>query len=361
MPHDELAAPDVSGHPGLRTALASYLARSRAVRCTPDDLLVTHGSTDAMTTLVRVLRAAGHRALLVEDPSWPRLRDVAAAAGLTPVPVPVDAEGVDARALVTAAERTGARLALITPAHQFPVGTVLAPGRRDAVVRWAQDVDGLVIEDDYDAEFRYDRRPVGTLQGVAPDHVALLGSLSKTLSPAFALGWAVLPPALRASVAQARAAAPSTIDQLTLARFLHEGGYERHLRSTRRRYARRRDALLAALAARLPGCEVSGVAAGMHVVLALPPGATGADVARRASLRGATLTDARRYRMTPTTREALVVGYGNLADARLAEAVDVLGAAVDDAVQNSTRDLAENPAQHARPTARSVTRFGGIA
>ncbi|SKC40034.1 MocR-like pyridoxine biosynthesis transcription factor PdxR [Krasilnikoviella flava] len=331
-PDADLGAPDPAGHLAARAAVVEYLARARSTCASPDDLLVTHGATDGMARLSRALRSAGHRALLVEDPSWARLRDVARDAGLVPVPVPVDARGVDVDALVAAAARTGARAALVAPAHQFPTGVALAPERRDALVSWARASDGLVIEDDYDAEFRYDRRPVAALQGHDPGRVALLGSLSKTVSPAFGLGWLVLPPRWRERLGpQAGGPAPSTLDQLALARFLTDGGYERHLRAARGRFRRRRAGLLDALAATLPGLPVTGLAAGLHVVLGLPDGVAAAAVVRAAAARDVAVADLRRYRVAAaplpgTPDEALVVGYGNLADARVGEAVAGLAA-----------------------------------
>ncbi|MFC8599681.1 PLP-dependent aminotransferase family protein [Isoptericola sp. NPDC057191] len=333
-PDADLGAPDPAGHPGTRAALAAYLARARSTGAGPADVLVTHGATDGMARLVRALRAAGHRTLLVEDPSWGRLRDVARDGGLVPVPVPVDARGVAVDALVAAAGRTGARAALVTPAHQFPTGVALAPERRDALVSWARAADGLVIEDDYDAEFRYDRRPVAALQGHDPGRVALVGSLSKTVSPAFGLGWLVLPPRWRERLGTLSGGpAPSTIDQLALARFLSDGGYERHLRAARGRFRRRRAALLDALGTALPGLPVTGLAAGLHVVLGLPDGVAATAVVRAAAARDVAVADVRRYRVTAAAlpgapAEALVVGYGNLADARLGEAVTGLAAAV---------------------------------
>ncbi|MDF2848257.1 MAG: PLP-dependent aminotransferase family protein, partial [Oerskovia sp.] len=275
---------------------------------------------------------AGHRALLVEDPSWSRLRETAAAAGLTPVPVPVDGDGIDVDALLATAGRTGARAVLVTPAHQFPTGAALSPVRREALVRWARDVDGLVVEDDYDAEFRYDRRPVAAVQGLAPDRVVLLGSLSKTLSPAFGLGWAVLPPGWRDAVVDRGGAGPSTLDQLALARFVTSGAYERHLRSARGRFRRRREALVEALGKALPRTVVTGIAAGMHAVVELPDGVEATDVVREAALREVNVAAIERYRATAAGRDGgrdrLVVGYGNLADARVEEAVARLAAAV---------------------------------
>ncbi|RXR27341.1 PLP-dependent aminotransferase family protein [Oerskovia turbata] len=332
-PDADLAAPDPTGHPATRAALADYLARARHVRAGGSDVVVTHGADDAMRRVAAALHRAGHRALLVEDPSWPRLRETAAAAGLTPVPVPVDGDGIDVDALLATAGRTGARAVLVTPAHQFPTGAALSPARREALVRWARDVDGLVVEDDYDAEFRYDRRPVAAMQGLAPDRVVLLGSLSKTLSPAFGLGWAVLPPGWRDTVVDRGGAGPSTLDQLALARFVTSGAYERHLRAARGRFRRRREVLVEALESELPGTVVTGIAAGMHAVVALPPGVAATDVVREAALREVNVAAIERYRATAAParegeRDRLVVGYGNLADARVEEAVARLAAAV---------------------------------
>lgn len=324
--------------PAARAALAAYLARSRFARADADTVVVTHGAADGMRRVARALHGLGHRALLVEDPSWHRMRHVAAAEGLTPVPVRVDEHGVDVDALVAASVRTGTRAALVTPAHQFPVGVPLSAERRDGLIAWARTCDGVVIEDDYDAEFRYDRRPIGALQAMAPDRVVLAGSLSKTATPALGIGWLVLPPWLRdamtpGGVRGADAAAPSTIDQLALARFLAAGGLDRHLRGARARYRRRREALLTALARALPDCRVSGIAAGLHLVLDLPPGVRATDVVRAGAAHDVALTDIRRYRVSPDAHapERLVLGYGDLADPLVDEAVSLLAAAVREA------------------------------
>ncbi|MBD3942930.1 PLP-dependent aminotransferase family protein [Microbacterium sp. NEAU-LLC] len=319
--------PDV---PAARAAVAAYLTRSRFARADADAVLVTHGATDGMRRVARTLRLLGHTALLVEDPSWARMRQVAATEGLASVPVRVDEHGVDVAALVAASTRTGARAALVTPAHQFPVGAALSPERREGLLEWARACDGVVIEDDYDAEFRYDRRPIGALQGMAPDRIVLAGSLSKTASPALGLGWLVLPPWLQGTVRDAGGPAPSTLDQLALARFLTTGGLDRHLRAARTRYRRRREALLDALGRMLPDCRVSGLAAGLHVVLDLPPGVRAVDVVRKAERHDVGLTDIRRYRVSPDApaAERLVLGYGDLADPLVDEAVRLLAAVV---------------------------------
>ncbi|MFI9488161.1 PLP-dependent aminotransferase family protein [Promicromonospora sp. NPDC052451] len=344
----DLGAQPAAGHPGARSAVATHLRRARVVSAPDGAVVLTRGATDGMSRIAAALADAGHTHLLVEDPSWAALRDVAADAGLTPVPVPVDDDGITVDGLHAATARTGARALLLTPAHQFPLGAVLPDGRRADVLDWARQVDGLVVEDDYDAEFRYDRRPVPTLQGRGPDRVLLLGSTSKTLSPAFGIGWMVVPERWRAavlgvSVRRGPAPGPSTLDQLTLARFVGDGAYARHLRAARARYSRRRAALLAALGRELPGARVGGIAAGMHVTVDLAgvdlpgvdPGALDvAAVVREGAAREVALVDVRRYRAVPPARSTvLVVGYGNLADARLGEAVRGLRAAVEAAAR----------------------------
>jgi GntR family transcriptional regulator/MocR family aminotransferase len=343
--NDDLGQPSPAGHPHARAVVSDHLRRARVAAAADDAVVLTRGATDGMARVAIALVEAGHTHLLVEDPSWSVLRDVAGRVGLTPVPVPVDDAGADIEALVAASRRTGARAALLTPAHQFPTGAALAPERREAVLAWARTVDGLVVEDDYDAEFRYDRRPVAALQQLDPERVILLGSVSKTMSPAFGVGWMVVPPRWRESVMRAAspthgaASAPSTVDQLTFARFVASGGYDRHLRAARGRYRRRRDAVLGALARELPGAPVSGIAAGMHALLDLPgtpedPAPDAAHVVREAARREVTVVDLRRYQVRPAARSTtLVLGYGNLADARVDEAV----ARLADAVRSARR------------------------
>ncbi|SFR91118.1 GntR family transcriptional regulator / MocR family aminotransferase [Agromyces sp. CF514] len=347
LPDAELMVVDPLGHPLARTAVAAYLARSRRAIVSPDDVVVTHGATDGMTAVVAGLRAGGHRSILVEDPSWGRLREVAAAAGLTPVPVPVDDAGVDVERLAAASARTGARAALLTPAHQFPVGAALSPARRDAIVRWARAVDGVLIEDDYDAEFRYDRRPIAALQGLAPERVVLVGSLSKSMAQAFGLGWAVIPAGLRSRMPTADRARPSVLDQVALAQFIASGDLERHLRAARGRFRRRRAALLAAFQRELPELPVTGIAAGMHAMVGLPPGVSARDVRHAASGLEVAVSDLARYRATAApgaeaarsgSPDALVVGYGNLSDALVDEAVARLAAAIRTAAATAGRE-----------------------
>jgi GntR family transcriptional regulator/MocR family aminotransferase len=264
----------------------------------------------------------------VEDPGWHRLREAAAAAGLRVEPVPVDGQGLRVGDLE---DRPDVRAVIVGPTHQFPTGVVLSAGRRAALLAWARRVDGLILEDDYDAEFRYDRRPVGTMQGTDPSRVALLGSLSKTLSPALGIGWAVTPPAwtrrFRATVGPL--AVPSTLDQLTFAAFLESGAYDRHLRAARQRFRLRRDRLVRGLAERLPGARLLGVAAGLHLLVHLDGAVDCAGVVARAAAAGMRVADLATYRVRDDAiGPGLVLGYGNLADGQVEEAVTVLADAV---------------------------------
>ncbi|MFJ4522445.1 PLP-dependent aminotransferase family protein [Streptomyces sp. NPDC088810] len=321
-PFHALGYGDPRGRPELRTALAGYLARARGVRTDPDTLVITAGFSHALTLLGKVLRARGVHTVAVEsyglDVHWALLRK----AGLATPPLPYDDLGTDP------GEPGEAGAVLLTPAHQFPMGVPLHPDRRAAVVAWARRTGGLILEDDYDGEFRYDRQPVGALQGLAPDRVVYLGTASKSLAPGLRLGWMVLPPALAAEVtsAKGRADTVGALEQLTLAEFLTSGAYDRHVRSSRLRYRRRRDALTAAVTARAPEVRVTGIAAGLHAVLCLPPG-TEESVVQAAAWQGLALhgLSFHRHPQAVTERlDALVVGYGTPPDSAWAGALEAL-------------------------------------
>ncbi|WP_234359246.1 PLP-dependent aminotransferase family protein [Plantactinospora sp. BC1] len=324
----DLGPPDPAGHPALRGTLAEYLRRSRGADAQPGSVLVCAGITDGLFRICRALRAEGIAEVAVEEPGWGRLRDAAASAGLRTVPVPVDRDGLRVAELARAG---GVRAVVVGAAHQFPTGAMLSPGRRAELVRWARAVDGYVVEDDYDAEFRYDRRPIAVMQGLDPRRVFLVGSVSKTLSPALGLGWTVAPPALLPALrsANAVAAPPPVLDQLALATFIDRGWYDTHLRAARRRFRTRRDLLLRELAARVPDGRVAGTAAGLHVLLHLPAGTDTAAVVAGAEAAGLRLADLDAYRVERAGSPALVLGYGNITDAEIPPAVALLRTALD--------------------------------
>ncbi|MFD9910866.1 PLP-dependent aminotransferase family protein [Streptomyces sp. NPDC059063] len=312
-PDDAFGYGDPRGRIELRTALAAYLSRARGVHADPDRIVIVPGFMHGLTLLGDWLSARGLRRIAVEsyglDLHWDRL----ARTGLRTEPLGADERGTRTDGLA------GHKALLITPAHQFPTGVALHPDRRAAAVDWARRADGLILEDDYDGEFRYDRQPVGALQGLDPDRVVYLGTASKSLAPGLRLAWMVLPAALASEVAELKFAAGASsgvLDQLALAEFMTSGAYDRHVRSARLRYRRRRDQLVAAVADSAPDVEVTGIAAGLHAVLQLPPG-TEQSVVHAASWQRLGLQGLSRFRHPKATvppRDGLVVGYGTPTD-----------------------------------------------
>jgi GntR family transcriptional regulator/MocR family aminotransferase len=321
-PHDALGYGDPRGRAELRTALAGYLARARGVRTDPDRIVVCNGFAHGLRLLSETLRARGLTTLAVEPYGLDLHWDLIARAGLSTVPLPYDGGG-------TRVDDLGeARAVLLNPSHQFPLGGALRPERRAAAVDWARRTGGLILEDDYDGEFRYDRQPVGALQDLDPDHVVYLGTASKALAPGLRLGWMVVPPSLLPELLEhGGARSVGVLDQLTLAEFLTCGAYDRHVRAVRLRYRRRRDALVAALAERAPAVRVTGIAAGLHAVLRLPPG-TEQSVVQAATWQGLAVHGLSRFRhprtVAATPSDGLVVGYGTPSDHAWTGALEAL-------------------------------------
>ncbi|WP_148590453.1 PLP-dependent aminotransferase family protein, partial [Streptomyces sp. WAC01526] len=315
------------GRPELRRALANYLARTRGVRTDPERLVICSGFAHALRLL---LPAVLPGPLAVESYGLPFHRHLLATAGVRTHPLGIDEQGVESEELGSTA---GVGAALLTPAHQFPLGVPLHPDRRAAVINWARENGAYVLEDDYDGEFRYDRKPVGALQGLDPERVLHIGSVSKSLSPALRLGWMVLPDRLVDAVLEAkgeREAWAGVTDQLTLAEFLTHGAYDRHIRRMRQRYRRRRDQLIDAVATHAPHLTVTGIAAGLHAVLQLPDGSGESD--ERAALRAARwqglaldgLSGYRHPEATMAPRHGLVVGYATPSDSAFPSALEAL-------------------------------------
>jgi len=335
-PNDRFGYPSGRGVPELREALAAYLNRVRGAAARPEHLVICNGYAQGATLVVRALAAAGARRLAVEDPSSGDDAAVAAREfGLEVVGVPVDEDGVRVSALTD----LDADALVLTPSHQWPTGAVLSAESRAAVLRWARERGAVVLEDDYDAEYRYDRAPIGAMQGLAPDLVAYAGSASKTLAPGMRLGWLALPGHLVEAVAAAKKAADRgspALDQLTFADFLSHGEFDRHLRRMRPLYRRRRDVLLASLSARLPDFEPVGVAAGLHLVTWLPPGLAEEPLVTAAAAEGVRINGVGPYRRSPG-RPGLIFGYAMLSEREIDEGVAVLAGVVNRQLRGSER------------------------
>jgi GntR family transcriptional regulator/MocR family aminotransferase len=315
---------DPQGSSVLREVLSAYLRRVRGAAADPDHMVICGGFAQGINLVLRALAGEGVRRIALEDPGDRDNDDIVRRNGLTAVPVPVDADGIDVEALAA----SGARAVVLTPAHQVPTGVVLAPRRRQALVAWAASVDAVVIEDDYDAEFRYDRQPVGSLQGLAPDRIVAMGSVSKSVAPAVRLGWIACPPRLTESVAGQKYFADRGspgLDQLALARLIESGRYDRHLRRMRAVYGARRRTLVDALGRNAPAIELGGLAAGFHAVARLPDGADEQAVVAAARERSVGLYGMSGYRSDGATRPpVLVLGFGNVAEPAIVRGVETV-------------------------------------
>ncbi len=330
LPDAQLSHPDPRGAPPLRVALAGYLGRVRGVVTTPDRMVVCTGFWQGLALVCGALAARGAKRMAMEDPSFVFHRAIVARAGLEPVPITVDDGGLRVDELA----RSGADAVLTTPAHQSPTGVVLVPERRTALIAWAQETGATIIEDDYDAEHRYDRDPVGALQGLAPEQVVYGGTASKTLAPALRIGWLALPADLAREVATEKGLADGgspVLDQLVLADLIERGDLDRHLRRTRVANRRRRDALAEALAEHLPAARIHGVAAGLHAAVELPAGLDEREVVAAAAARdvGVTAMGVHRFARAgaPPT---ILLGYGALTEQAIRRGVRELARAVDD-------------------------------
>jgi GntR family transcriptional regulator / MocR family aminotransferase len=327
-PHRTFSYLSGQGSLDLREALADYLNRVRGTSARPENMLICHGFAQGSRLLFQVLAAAGYRKIALEDPSDHELRGAVVTAGLEVVGVPVLDSGVDVEAL----DRSGADLVLVTAAHQMPIGAVTSPETRAALVEWAVRRNALILEDDYDAEYRYDREPIGAIQGLAPDRVVYAGTASKTLAPGLRLGWLILPDSLVEPIAAAKLVddrGSSVLDQLTFADFITRGEFDRHLRRMRPRYRNLRDLLVTQLADRLPDFKPVGVSAGLHLLTWLPPDLSAEAVAEAARARDVGVYPLTPYWFNPPGPPGLVFGYGSLSEQAVAEGIDLLAQAVD--------------------------------
>ncbi|MCQ0024711.1 PLP-dependent aminotransferase family protein [Streptomyces somaliensis DSM 40738] len=322
---ENLGYGDPRGVPRLRRAVADWLATSRGIRVEPDEVLVVAGTAQALTLLHPVLREDGVDSVAVEDPGSLGTRQHLRNGALATPPVPVDDGGVRVDAL----RATGARAVLLTPAHQFPTGVVTSGERRRELLLWAKD-GGLILEDDYDAEHRYDRPPVPALRALLADRVCYMGSVSKLLAPALRIGWVVPPPRYRDALTDAKRFTDlgnAVLPQLVLARLMHSGDLERHLQLLRGRHRRRRDAMIDAIAEHLPGAVVHGAAAGLHLTVTYAPEVPDTELAAAALARGVKCQPLSWHRQLPG-RPGLVLGYAANPPGVIAEGVAAIGDAL---------------------------------
>jgi GntR family transcriptional regulator / MocR family aminotransferase len=322
-PTDAVGYPDPRGEPSLREALAGYLGRVRGAAANPEQMLICTGFVQGLSLTCRWLQRRGVERVALEDPGWHTHRLIVESAGLEVVAVPVDAEGLRVDALVA----SGAEAAIVTPAHQFPTGCVLGSERRAALIEWAEQGERLIIEDDYDAEYRYDRAGVGALQGLAPERVLYIGSASKRLAPGMRLGWMLMPSWLAWSLIQAKAvedAGSEVVGQLALHDFIARGELDRHIRRMRLVYQRRRQALIGALGRWIPEARVGNAAAGLYELVELPPGTDEPALLAAAAERGIGLEGLSQHRFHPGGPPALVLGFGSLPEPAIQQGAKLL-------------------------------------
>jgi GntR family transcriptional regulator / MocR family aminotransferase len=326
-PLDAVGYGDPRGVPRLREALADYLGRVRGAAADPENMLMCTGFMQGFSILCRWLHGQGVSAIAVEDPGWHVHRLIAEQAGLQTIPVPVDEQGLCVQTLAD----THAAAVLVTPAHQFPTGSVLSRERRAALIEWAQDGERLIVEDDYDAEYRYDRVAVGALQGLAPERVLYIGSASKRLAPGMRLGWMLLPSWLAWQLISAKAiedGGSEVVGQLALCDFIERGELDRHVRRMRLRYQRRRDSLMGALARWLGQGRPSGAGAGLYELVELPDGVNESALLAAAATRGVGMEGLAWHRYAHGGPPGVLLGYGNLSEPAIEHGVRLIAEAL---------------------------------
>jgi GntR family transcriptional regulator/MocR family aminotransferase len=313
---------DPRGTPALRQAVATWLGRTRGIRVDPGGVIIVAGVAQALGLLGRALRADGITAVAVEDPGSLGTRQQLQNERLDTPPVPVDSGGLRTDEL----RASGAPAVLLTPAHQFPAGVVLDGERRRELMRWAGD-GGLIIEDDYDAEHRYDRPPVPALHSMLAEHVCYAASVSKLLAPALRVGWLLAPPKYRDTLVAAKRHADlgnAVLPQLVLARLMDSGELDRQLRFMRGRHRRRRDAMITAIRSHLPGAVVHGAAAGLHLMITFEGGFADADLAAAALARGVKVQPLSWHSQGPC-QPGLVLGYAANSPTDIGEGIAIIG------------------------------------
>jgi len=322
-PIDAIDYPDPRGVPALRETLAEYLGRVRGAAAEPEQLIVCTGFAQGLSLIARWLASRGVERVALEDPGWHTHRLIIEQAGLEVAPVPVDDEGLRIDLLT----QSGAAAVIVTPAHQFPTGVVLSSERRAALIEWAEEGEYLIVEDDFDAELRYDRARVGALQGLAPERIAYVGSASKRLAPGVRLGWMLTPSWLSWPLISVKAIedrGSEAIGQLALHDFIAGGELDRHLRRMRLRYQRRREALLAALERYLPQARVDQGVAGLYELATLPQGIDEPALVSAAAARGVGVEGLALHRFRPGGSPGLVLGFAGLPEPAIEQSIRLL-------------------------------------
>jgi GntR family transcriptional regulator / MocR family aminotransferase len=346
---------DPRGVPALREALADYLGRVRGAAAEPEHMLVCTGFMQGLSLLCRWLRSQGVERVALEDPGWHQHRLIVEQSGLRVVAVAVDEGGLRVDDLAA----SDAAAVVVTPAHQFPTGAVLARDRRAALIEWAERGERLIVEDDFDAEYRYDGAPVGALQGLAPERVLYIGSASKRLAPGMRLGWMLLPSWLAWSLISAKAVedgGSEVVGQLALGDFIDRGELDRHVRRMRLRYQQRREALLGSLASELPRGRPQnfGGGAGLYEALELPDGVNEARLIAAAGERGVGIEGLAAHRFTHGGAPGVMLGFANLPEPAIERGIALLAQALAEQDQTPGADPPSGrPAGPDRPSRRS--------
>jgi len=315
------------GSLALREAIAAHLRRSRAVVCDPSEVIIVNGSQQALDLITRVLVERGDN-VAIEDPQYPGAREVLRSAGARLIPVPVDRDGLNPAKLPEQAS-----LVFVTPSHQFPTGAILPLARRLALLEWARRKNAVIVEDDYDGEFHYEGRPLESLQGLDREgRIVYLGTFSRTIFPALRIGYMIVPKSLASAFTAAKWLSDlhsATLEQQTLAEFIHTGMYERHLRRLRRRNTARRDALLEAIATHLgKRVEVTGDGSGAHIVLWPRKRISEETLIDRAAAQGVNVYGISQFFLKQPAQTGLILGYARLNEQEIREGIRLLGEAL---------------------------------
>jgi GntR family transcriptional regulator/MocR family aminotransferase len=315
-----------AGYLPLRQAIADYLGRSRAVQCRPEQVIIVNGSQQALDLIARLTLDPGDW-VAMEDPGYLGARYCFSGQGANLQPIPVDADGLDVAVLRQC--RQPFKLLYITPSHQFPTGATLSLARRLALLQWAGETGTLILEDDYDGDYRYGDRPIPALQGLdRRQTVIYVGTFSKTLFPALRLGYLVVPPAWIPLVSRAKWLCDRQsplLEQYALTDFLTEGHFERHIRRMRHRYDQRRQVLVQALRDGFGDlATLMGANAGIHLMVRLETPWPDPVVVQRAAQGDVGISSARGYYLTPPQSGQFIFGYSQLDAAQIAQGIQTL-------------------------------------